>query len=223
MLESSGAMDLDAVDPSRTDGDAPSRKQVLDTKVRRRKRTPRSSRPANRISYTPAQLNELSSTLVRKDAITFFAENHERVLVSWISMLKDTSFERDMSCSDPRVTSAFRTLDRVITGQTGTELLRRLAYVRLICLFERVEEMIALDRQNGIIHRESGYRNASIAVDIYLSAQVGYNDTMHQRREVLERKRVGRRWKKLAGPSPLLLLIYSQMAGGQYMGARAPI
>jgi hypothetical protein len=83
--------------------------------------------------------------------------------------------------------------------------------------------MVALDRQNGIIHRESGYRNASIAVDIYLSAQVGYNDTMYQRRQVLERKRVGRRWKKLAGPSPLLLLIYSQMAGGQYMGARAPI
>ncbi len=58
-----------------------------------------------------------------------------------------------------------------------------------------------------------GCRDASIALDTDMVAQDGPPNQVSDRRLLLERKRVGRRWKQLAGPSPFFLLIYSDAAG----------
>jgi hypothetical protein len=214
MAEGCDAMDVDymALSERRTESNSHGQGEVGNVKASQH-RPRRSFQTASQDSFTSAQVTELSSKLVRAEATDFFDKNHEALFVSWISLLRNTSFTGDMTCSDPNVASALRTIDRIITGQEGMQmLLTRVAYIRLIHLFERLEKMAALDRRNGLIHREFGYRNASIAVDIYLGAQEGRGKATYQRRELLERKRIGQRWLQLAGPSPLFLLIYSEEA-----------
>ncbi|KAJ0100662.1 hypothetical protein J7T55_000107 [Diaporthe amygdali] len=133
-------------------------------------------------------------------------KNYQATLSGWISLVIKTSLPIGVVSSDPRVITAFRVLDSAIS-KPG--VLSRLAYIQLIRTFRTLEEMIAEDRQCGRIHREVGYRNASVAVNIYMSAQDSRPDVNALRRELLERKRTGRRWTELAGPSPLCLLLYS--------------
>ncbi|KAH8742899.1 hypothetical protein F5883DRAFT_594913 [Diaporthe sp. PMI_573] len=92
-----------------------------------------------------------------------------------------------------------------------TRLLSRLAYVQLVRVIRLLENRVALDRQAGRLHRRSGYRNASIALDIYLKAQETLS-TSSSRRTLIERKRLAKRWSELAGPWPLFLLDYSDEA-----------
>lgn len=209
------AMDLDDAEvPSDADARNRSQDEVEasgnETGERRSRRPPSSA--LSRRAFTPAQVLDLCSALVRKDAEAFFAQNYEAVLVSWVALLRNTSFVGNTSSCDPRIVVALKTLDRVVTGREGTQLLARLAYVHLMRLFEHLEKMIATDRRNRVVHREIGYGNASIALDIYMSAQDGFTDATSQRRELIERKRVGRRWRQLAGPSPFFLLVYSDAA-----------
>jgi hypothetical protein len=143
---------------------------------------------------------------VRERAITYFIKNYQTTLAGWISLVLKTSLPVGVLSSDARVVTAFRVLDSTM-NKPG--VLSRLAYIQLIRTFRTLEERIAEDRRCGRIHREIGYRNASVAVDIYMSAQNSRLDVNALRRELLERKRTGRRWTELAGPSPLCLMLYS--------------
>ena len=98
--------------------------------------------------------------------------------------------------------SAFRAVDTAISNE---HILSRLAHVQLVRLFHSVETAVKSERQKGLVHGKPGYGNASIAIDIYQSAQ----HALSRRGQFLERRRAARRWAQLAGPYPLLLLIYS--------------
>ncbi|KAH8746115.1 hypothetical protein F5883DRAFT_438404, partial [Diaporthe sp. PMI_573] len=141
-----------------------------------------------------------------------FTQNFESVLRPWSILLGETTLPGDVLSTDWRFNSVFRALDRVITaGDYDTRLLSRLAYVQLVRVIRLLENRVALDRQAGRLHRRSGYRNASIALDIYLKAQETLS-TSSSRRTLIERKRLAKRWSELAGPWPLFLLVYSDEA-----------
>lgn len=171
-----------------------------------RKRTTRHPRAKKTNKRKPAVLRMISG-LVRKDAITFFANHFETALADWITILTKTTIPSNIASSDPCVTSAFRLLDRARNGMDNTR--SRLAYIQLMRVFESLEEIIASDRENGRLLNRSGYRNASVAIDVYIKAQ---EQTNISRREVIERKRIARHWRTLAEPSPLFVLIYSEVA-----------
>ncbi|KAK0702694.1 hypothetical protein B0H67DRAFT_468601, partial [Lasiosphaeris hirsuta] len=147
--------------------------------------------------------------LVRQDAMFFFAVNSQHAQVYWASLSKETNISSNTNCFDPAIITSFRKLDHIITSKESSPIMSRFAYIQLMRLFDTVEEIINSSRQLGLIYRAAGYRNASIALDIYMSVQEGYTNSGYRRRQLLERKRTGRRWRQLAGPSPLFLLVYS--------------
>jgi hypothetical protein len=137
----------------------------------------------------------------------YFVGNYQYALDHWVSLQMGPALPNDVKSSDARVVAAFRVLDNAIAKEQG--MLSRLAYMQLIRMFRELEDRVAADRQRGQVHRDTGYRDASVALDIYMSAQDGSPDPTTLRRALLERKRMGRRWTTLAGPSPLFLLLYS--------------
>jgi len=148
--------------------------------------------------------------IVWPDAITVFANHFERAADSWVSILMQTTIPDNIGSSDPCVINAFKFLDRARTSSDG--ILSRLAYIRLADVFESLKQIVASDRRNGRLPAQrSGYRNASVAVDIYIEAQ---EQAGTSRDEVKQRHRVARRWRTLAGPSPIFIIIYSAAAEG---------
>ncbi|KAK6842273.1 hypothetical protein PG987_003133 [Apiospora arundinis] len=132
------------------------------------------------------------SRLIRPNLEAYFAENFERALDGWTSLLVNTEVPRNIMSTDPRFLAAFKLLDGARTGEDSTH--SRFAYIRLLCLFESLEKVVSRDRRNGwLLARHSGRRDAAVATDIYISAQ----DQHISRGEVKERKRVARYWRIL--------------------------
>ena len=150
------------------------------------------------------------SVVVRPDAMASLANNYKEALQAWVSLLRMTTFPCTTASSDARFLVAFRALDNAIAGSHVSYMFTRFAYFRLIQLFNFLKTVLQSERRRGQLRRGRGYGNASAALDIYLSAQ-GLPFTV-QKRDLIERMRTGRRWKKLAGPSPFFLMIYSEAA-----------
>jgi hypothetical protein len=149
----------------------------------------------------------LSHRIVHHDVVNYFADNCERVLESWVALLAQTCLPKGTPSTDPRVLEGFKAIDSVIAARNITPLLSRLGYVRLLQLFQSLETIIKLERKDGLLQGSPGYRDASIAMDMYHLAQGSLS-----RKMLLERKRAARRWTILAGRSPLFLLVYSGSA-----------
>lgn len=156
--------------------------------------------------------NGLCTRLVRPNAIGQFIRNFEPGLRHWSALLNETSPPDNITSADSRFITAFKTLDRVITaGEIDSAFLSRMAYVQLIRVMKLLEYRVAIDRQAGRLHRRSGYQNASVVLDIYLSAQEDVSPSS-SRLELIGRKRRAKRWSELAGPWPIFLLVYSEEA-----------
>jgi hypothetical protein len=175
----------------------------------RRKRKPKPYIPRQNLEQRPYARTkplEIVPSLVRHDVIAFFANHFKTALDSWISIVIKTTIPDNAASSDPCVLSSFQLLDKARTD--GDKMLSRLAYIRLAYVFESLQKIVASDRQNGQLPaRRRGYRNASIATDIYIEAQ----QAVTSRAEVKLRNRVARRWRILAGPSPIFIIIYSEV------------
>ncbi|KAH8750225.1 hypothetical protein F5883DRAFT_357905, partial [Diaporthe sp. PMI_573] len=148
--------------------------------------------------------------VIRPDAIAFFTNSRGEALAAWVLLLQVTTFPHTIASSDNRFLVAFKALDCSIINSKESYMLRRFAYLRLIYLFNFLKSIIQSERRKGLVRRARGYGNASFALEIYLGAQ-GHSSAA-QKRTLIERMRTGRRWKKLAGPSPFFLLIYSDAA-----------
>lgn len=157
-------------------------------------------------------INSVCNKLLGIDTVSLFAVNCESILTDWITLLQATTLPCDIPSADPRIISAFKKVDEVIEGQRGTYLMRRLAFVQLVRVFKSVEASIASDRKEGRSRRKPRYRDASVAIDIYMGAQDGYQGKRATRQDLLERKRAGKSWFELSGPCPLLVLVYSEAA-----------
>ena len=145
--------------------------------------------------------------LIRPDADAIFTEHYHQICHVWTSILLRTSLAPDATCTDVSVRSAFEFLDGVVTGDAHV-LVKRLAYLQLTTLLRGVQEIIAIDRQNRRIRPKYGKPNVSVSIDIYLSIQ----EKGFPRTAILRRVRRAKRWTDLAGPSPLLLLTFSEEA-----------
>ncbi|EXL41496.1 hypothetical protein FOCG_16300 [Fusarium oxysporum f. sp. radicis-lycopersici 26381] len=159
-----------------------------------------------------ASVISLSHRLIGLNPLGSFAENCEKTIPDWITLLGKTMLPTFINSSHPCIIAAFKAVDSIICGDEGTHLLRRLAYIELMRLFASLEAIIKYERETGRISREPGYGNASLALDIYMSAQESHPHPNDVRRELRERKRAGRSWEDLAKLSPLLSMIYLEAA-----------
>ncbi|KAI1358866.1 hypothetical protein F5Y08DRAFT_103386 [Xylaria arbuscula] len=175
-------------------------KQSKDCRVRRKRRK------------LVQNTSSLCRRLIDSDPIHFFAKNCEKTVLPWVEILRQTTPPADITSSDSRFVHAFRFLDTYLcSGGQGTSMLRRLAYFQHLRLSDSLEAIIKTERANGV-PRKSGCRDMSIVMDIYESAQGSRLDTGALRRTLYERRRTSRGWTTLAGPSPLFLLVYSDVA-----------
>ncbi|KAK3934041.1 hypothetical protein QBC46DRAFT_429375 [Diplogelasinospora grovesii] len=144
--------------------------------------------------------------LVRDEAITFFDANMENFLGDWITILEHTNLPSNTASSDPYVITVFRRLDGTIDA--GESIRSRLAHIQLMRVFQSLERIIATERRARQIQRERGKGNATVAMNIYKSAQ----QPSVSRHDPKKRKQIARWWTTFAGPSPLLVIIYSEVA-----------
>jgi hypothetical protein len=114
-----------------------------------------------------------------------------------------TTLPSDICSSDPRIITAFKAVHSAITYEDGSRL-SWLAQVELIRLYRSVESIVKFERQNGLMHRQHGRTDTSVALDICTAAQEQVSKS-----QLHKYKRFARRWEEFTGPSPLLLLIYS--------------
>ncbi|KAI1506286.1 hypothetical protein F5X99DRAFT_415523 [Biscogniauxia marginata] len=176
---------------------------------RGRSRKPPKSRVTTR--KKPIQIASLTSRLLGLDPLNFFADNCEKIVPDWITLLRETTPPDGIASSDHRFIGAFQILDRVIVGTQGSYLLRRLAYVQYMRLSDLLKDIARSERDKGA-RRKSGRGDASVAIDIYQSGQEKHPHDEELRRKIYERRRTGRHLQTLAGPSPLFLLVYSSVA-----------
>ncbi|KAK1980501.1 hypothetical protein LZ30DRAFT_659262 [Colletotrichum cereale] len=172
---------------------------------------PPKGKPRRKRTRKAAQINSLSSRLIDPDPLSVFADNCKQILPQWTVLLRETTPPANITSSDLRFVNAFRFIDMILCGKEASYLHRRLAYIQHLRLFESLEATIKTERETGV-RRESGYRDVSIALDIYESAQESPLDAKALRSVLCERRRTSRRWMILAGPSPLFLLLYSKIA-----------
>ena len=90
-------------------------------------------------------------------------------------------------------------------------LMLRLAYVKFVRVMEDLKDAAAAERLAGREPRERGRRDASIAIDYYLTFKGAASDKA-SRTQVSRCMDIGRHWYSLEGPSPLLLCAYSDVA-----------
>ncbi|KAK7954407.1 hypothetical protein PG988_015101 [Apiospora saccharicola] len=156
---------------------------------------------------SPNRIMSLAQTVVTSDTIEFFTMHYEAALIDWMNLLEKTTLPSDIDTSDGRVTTIFQTLDTLISGTQG-KYISRLAHVQLLRVFDSLEDLVAAGRSSGSVRAKHGLTNLSIAIDLYQDAQT----TRASRCRLHEKRRAIKRYAVLAGPSPIILLLYTDIA-----------
>ncbi|KAF4944948.1 hypothetical protein FSARC_14537 [Fusarium sarcochroum] len=108
---------------------------------------------------------------LNSEPIQTFNKNYRQIVSDWNSLKDETRILNLASSSDPRIIRSFKIIDLVLCGRRGSTLLCRLANVHLMDLFSIVERLVSFERKSGHAVRKPHYRDASVALDIYMSAQ----------------------------------------------------
>ena len=153
----------------------------------------------------------LANRLVGSDPVNFFVDNCKKTVDDWVLLLRGTTPDHGIPSNDFRWVDAFQTLDNIITGRQGTHLLRRLAYIQYKRLSDFLESIIESERESGA-PRNSGVGDATVVMNIVESVKQKCVSAASRRKAACEDRRIARRWAALAGPSPLFLLVYTDMA-----------
>lgn len=130
-----------------------------------------------------------------------FADNILNIYTFWLNIAHKTTLPRNITCTDPSVKAAFEALDQIIDHEQYQ--LQRIAYAALSSFMSFLQGVIAIDRKHGRIHTTVGYRNASVALDIYVAAQTRDGAPAAIRAKLNRRLRLARRWTCLRGSTPL--------------------
>lgn len=136
---------------------------------------------------TPEEIGIVASGLITDGSIPFFLNHYGPICDIWKSLLSARARARSTADS---VTIAFDLLYSLL-GVGRAELLRRFAYVQLADAIDALADAVSLEREAGRVHRERGYRNESIYIDVYLTAKGQPVDDRKLRNELSGRKRIG--------------------------------
>lgn len=181
--------------------------------LRKRRRSQRGApRQRPKIKWTLDTALSISHTLIRPEAEEFFIANCRAAIVGWISLLQNTTLDTNSPISGLKIKSALKFLDNIITNPGGTGLPAKFGYVRLLDFFECLEDRIRTQRERGLFQGKPGEGDATVAINACISAMEGGWPPSKTRSWLKEGKRFSIRWKRYAGESEFLLLIYSDAA-----------
>jgi hypothetical protein len=162
---------------------------------------------------TPEEITSIAQNLITYNATTFLIDNYQSICKNWTSLLERTPPVG--TCSSATTSILVAQLDvvrSIIMNRETPSLMLRLAYVQFVRVMEDLKDAAAAERLAGREPRERGRRDASIAIDYYLTFKGVTSDKAFSRTQVSRCMDIGRRWYSLEGPSPLLLCAYSDVA-----------
>lgn len=125
-----------------------------------------------------------------------------------MSLLRATRLPPNKAITALNLNAPVQRIDRVIAGEYKTTLPPRFGYVRLFDFLECLKFRVKRDKAEGLIAPKNGHVNAAHAYSIYRNAQ----GTIPAKYNLRLYRQTGGRWKKLTGPSILLLTIFSKTA-----------
>ncbi|KAH8754187.1 hypothetical protein F5883DRAFT_431631, partial [Diaporthe sp. PMI_573] len=137
------------------------------------------------------QLTCLSQRLAGDNPTRTFADNCEKTMPDWITLLRETTLPCTIVSSAPLITNAFKVVDRVISTRESTNLLRRLAYFQLMRLFRSLEAIIESEGKG--LNYASSSSHTRIAMDIYIGAQEWPRQPSLRRKITEQRRQMGER------------------------------
>ncbi|KAI0163852.1 hypothetical protein GGR57DRAFT_267978 [Xylariaceae sp. FL1272] len=112
------------------------------------------------------------------------------------------------TCKDPSVTTSIRNLDHIITDATTSDWKRRIAYMRLAELFDRLVQPVKADRKCGRLEAKPGSKVPGSTYYVLRRAVKRQASDVEIRRHV----RTGKRYQTLLKGSPLLSIAYCNNA-----------
>ena len=155
-----------------------------------------------------AEAMTMGPKLLRRDTSEVFAQNLERTLHGWISLLHVTHLPSHIPITSMNLSPAINALYTVISGNCQTGLPARFGYLQLLKFLESLEHRVPQEKLQRLLPCKIGRVNASIALDIF---QATPNVAIRRsRKQISDLKRLGARWNCLVGPSALLLLVWSE-------------
>jgi hypothetical protein len=164
----------------------------------------------------PADFNipQIARGLIRNDAVVRWVDNAEQIYNFWVALGKGAAIREQKNGleTDEHVITAFQFLDSSLKESCSANPLTRLAHVALVQKLDEVKELVEVNRLRGRVRPRSGYRNASIAMDLYLAAQRDVVDRSQARKQLHRRLRHSKRWTAIAGPCVFLVMIYGEEA-----------
>ena len=159
---------------------------------------------------------------IRSDATERFFQVLEQTTVAWASLVHKSTLPTNAAAAEFDLGTAVSAIHSVILGKEATGLSSSFGYLQLSRFFDMLEHVIKRDRETQSSHlgqlyeekcRGMGRGNATIAIDIFLSAQnQAPGGPLAKRGAVLRARRVGDRWRHFVKQSDLLLLIFSDKA-----------
>ena len=170
----------------------------------------RGLRVSDKRDLTPPQILVVTSLLIRKDSISYFLDNCHLLYKGWMLFAAQRPVvKNDVEAS---VIDAFDTVQGLVKGNRIRRLLLRLAFIHLARVIDTYKAVAAADRVQGKASRNVGQRDASVAIDIYLREKRKVSSEEIKRSRLSGYCRSGRRWAELAGPTPILVFVFPQVA-----------
>ncbi|KAI0818417.1 hypothetical protein GGR55DRAFT_625002 [Xylaria sp. FL0064] len=163
---------------------------------------PIQSKPTN-----PTEVTKLVHRIVRQD-LNAISEECWEVFEFCVQNNKLWPNDGIDTCKDPSVTNSIRNLDSIITDATISDWKRRIAYMRLAELFDRLVQPVKADRKRRRLEAKPGSKVPGSAYYVFQRAVKRQATNAEIRKNV----RTGKRYQTLLKGSPLLSIAYCNNA-----------
>jgi len=161
-------------------------------------------------NLTHAEILVVTDLLISKDAIFYFLDNcrliYERLMRS--SAQHPLVFNNSIEIS---VMTALNTVQDLLKSNRICRLLLRFACILLALIIDAYKAVAATNRVQSKVSRTVGQRDASVAIDMYIQAKQKASGEELKRSSLLGYCCAGRHWAALAGQSPIMVFVFSQM------------
>ena len=143
------------------------------------------------------------------NALSVLLGNSQNISVAWTTSVWAMSLD-GISVS---IVAAFDRVDRFVKDDSISRFWSRFAYLQLKYAIDALKTAAATkDGLHRLVQRKKGYSNASLAIDLYLSAKRDTSGGTLSREKLSEYRRLSTRWAQLAEESPIQMSAYSDAA-----------